>query len=200
MVLVSCNTETEPALSVTVSFESPIYLSDNGITILCPDAKIGETGTVKGEEYEVVDRDLLDLRRNQGKDLSKVCVSNVTDMSALFYRSDFNQPIKNWDVSNVTNMSGMFYRTKFNYPIEVWDVSSVTNMYWMFSKSSFNQSLAKWEVRSVVNMNEMFRGSNFNQPINNWCVPNIISEPAGFSVDSPLTEEYKPVWGQCPAS
>ena len=30
---------------------------------------------------------------------------------------NFNQPLNNWDVSNVTNMSGMFYcATSFNQP------------------------------------------------------------------------------------
>jgi hypothetical protein len=51
-------------------------------------------------------------------------VSNVTNMSEMFYQFDFNQPIGigNWDVSNVTNMSGMFYNSSFNQPIDDWDV------------------------------------------------------------------------------
>jgi len=49
-------------------------------------------------------------------------------------------------------------------------------------------------------MHQMFLGaSEFNQDISNWCVSNISSEPTNFSLNSPLTEENKPVWGTCPA-
>jgi surface protein len=37
-------------------------------------------------------------------------VSNVTDMSGMFYEATaFNQDISGWDVSNVTDMSGLYY-------------------------------------------------------------------------------------------
>ncbi len=80
------------------------------------DVAIGTTQTIFGDTYEVVDRDSLIIRRDQGKDLTKMCVSNVTNMSYLFYKPDgfgqntfrFNQPIGNWDVSSVTKMSELF--------------------------------------------------------------------------------------------
>jgi hypothetical protein len=89
-------------------FNNTVYLGENGITIKCPNSQIGEIGVVNGVEYEVVDSNLLIQRRNEGADLSKVCVSNVTDMNKLFSGTPFNQPIGNWDVSNVTNMDEMF--------------------------------------------------------------------------------------------
>jgi len=159
--------------NVTVRF-SPVFLGDNGITIMCPDVPIGIFGVVDGVEYEVVDRELLIQRRDEGSDLTKVCVSNVTDMSSMFLGSTFNHSIENWDVSNVTNMSGMF------------------------AASPFNQVIGNWDVSSVTDMTQMFWGSSFNQPINHWCVSNITSEPDNFSTRSPLTEENKPVWGTCP--
>ena len=35
--------------------------------------------------------------------------SITTYMSFMFYSSSFNQDVSEWDVSNVTNMSYMFY-------------------------------------------------------------------------------------------
>jgi surface protein len=48
-------------------------------------------------------------------------------------KTTFNQDISNWDVSNVTNMSYMFYfASAFNQDIGDWDVSSVTEYEFMF--------------------------------------------------------------------
>jgi surface protein len=162
---------------VGVFTENPVYLSENGVTIKCPNGKAGQKGYVNEVEYEIVDRDLLVVRIKEGKDLSKVCVSSITNMSVMFKNSQFNQPIGNWDVSSVTNMYGMFSQTPFNQPIGNWDVSSVTNM---------------------RDMSRMFEVSQFNQPINNWCVTKITSEPNNFSSFSPLTPQNKPIWGTCP--
>ena len=42
--------------------------------------------------------------------------------------------------------------------------------------------------------------SSFNQDISSWCVTNITSEPDIFSINSPLSESNKPVWGTCPTA
>ena len=138
------------------------------------------------------------------QDISEWDVSSVTNMHAMFgYASSFDQPLNDWDTSSVTYMWGMFgYASSFNQDISGWDTSSVTNMEYMFYEaSSFNQDISEWDTSSVYDMNWMFyNASNFNQDISNWCVTYIASEPIDFSIDSPLIESNKPVWGTCPTA
>ena len=119
-----------------------------------------------------------------GEDVTKVNTSKITDMSSLFKgNQDFNQSIGSWDVSNVTNMSSMFFNSKFNQDIGQWDVSNVTDMSDMFAEySSFNQPINSWNVSNVTNMNGMFTQNYvFNQPIGSWDVSNVINMSWMFS-------------------
>lgn len=177
------------------------YLHENGVTVMCPDAEVGETGVVDGVEYEAVDRDLLNHRKNDEADLSKVCTSHIVELNWLFLAPDFDQDIGNWDVSNVNYMNGTFaYASSFNQDIGDWDVSNVDRMSSMFKDASnFNQDIGRWDISNVTNMEWMFKNaSNFNQDLSGWCVTNIQEEPDNFSYDSPLSEENKPIWGTCP--
>ena len=81
-------------------------------------------------------------------------------------------------------------------------MSSVTNMSHMFyNASAFNQDIGAWDVSSVTDMGDMFyEATSFNQDISSWCVTNIVSEPSEFSLNSPLSESNKPVWGTCPTA
>ena len=90
---------------------------------------------------------------------------------------------------------------QFNQNISQWNVSNVTNMQGVFLGSlAFNQPIGDWDVSNVTNMNRMFdEAISFNQDISNWCVTNIPSEPTDFSINSPLIETNKPVWGTCPS-
>ena len=98
--------------------------------IECLNLTIGDSFVLNGDTMIVADRVILDSLIAGNHDLTKACVSHVTDMSGLFqYTGPLNnQDIKTWDVSNVTNMLGMFTRCVFNHPINNWDVSNVTTM------------------------------------------------------------------------
>ena len=154
-------------------FYKTVYLGKNGITIMCPNSPIGQVVKLNGVEYEVVDRNLLIERRDERADLSRLCVSNVTDMSTMFKQTSINHPIGNWDVSNVTDMSEMFSGHPFNPSIGNWDVSNVTNMRSMFFDSQFNQPIGDWDVGKVTDMSNMFFGTPFDHPIGDWDVSNV---------------------------
>ena len=104
-------------------------------------------------------------------------LSNVTDMSLMFYNADaFNQDIGTWDVGNVTTMNNMFaFNRTFNQNIGTWNVSSVTDMTNMFNDAAaFDQAIGMWNVSSVTDMNNMFYNADaFNQAIDTWNVSSV---------------------------
>ena len=162
-----------------------IFLDANGSTIKARGfAVIGDTTTVNGILYTVVDLETLQTRIRSGADLTNVCVSKITDMSNLFEgETAFNQDIGSWDVSSVNDMTSMFSgASAFNQDIGSWNVSSVTTMKKMFFHyrtdiypgSPFNQDIGSWDVSSVTDMRSMFSGAPaFNQDIGSWNVSSV---------------------------
>ena len=119
-------------------------------------------------------RDIGIFERTKFKyiDISDWNVSNITNMSYVFFMCDKLKSVgdlSKWDISNVTNTKGMFHYCKsFNNNISNWDVSSVTDMTYMFCNcKSFNQDISKWNVSNVNDNTGMFR-------------------------DCPIKDEYKP--------
>ena len=163
-----------------------IYLASNGVTVKASATAIaGDTATINGDLYTVVDKSTLSSMIISGDTLTNVITSLVTDMSELFLNnSTFNQDISTWDVSNVTDMSFMFQNTSaFNQPIGNWDVSNVGDMRFMFQASSFNQPIGNWDVSSVTDMDNMFNDAAvFNQDISSWNVSNVTDMSGMFYI------------------
>ena len=68
-------------------------------------------------------------------DLSKLDVSQITNMGNLFTFSLFDGDVSKWNTSNVTSMVWMFtYAKSFNQALN-FDTSKVTNMDYMFDKA-----------------------------------------------------------------
>jgi hypothetical protein len=68
-------------------------------------------------------------------------------MEAIFYKTNFNGDISDWDVSNVKRMNWMFEKSKFtgeNGDISDWDVSNVTHMTEMFRDCPLEKNPPKW--------------------------------------------------------
>ncbi len=167
--------------NVTVKFYrlNPNFsLLENGITVICKNAVVGEKGIINGKTYEAVDRGLLLIRINERADLSCLCTSKVTDMQRLLQNSSFVPNVSSWDVSNVITMEDMFYgNSNFNGDLSNWDVGNVKNMSLMFNlASSFNANISKWNTKNVTNMYGMFRfAKSFNQDISQWNVGNVLT-------------------------
>lgn len=166
--------------------DANFYFADNGVTVLCPKAAVGESGraVVHGTLYTKIGgkNDIAEIDEGNvsgGLDVpaAQACTSGVTDMSEWFQGNDnFNAAIGHWDTSSVKDMSWMFQgAAAFNQDIGDWNTSRVTDMSWMFYEAdAFNQAIGRWDASGVVNMSGMFANEHvFNQDIGSWNVSKV---------------------------
>ena len=159
------------------------YLAPNGVTVRCPLASVGSTGTVNSVTYTKRDRpQLVALLGSAGTEalLPTSCITGVTDLASIFSiagtpqvfdSTSFNPDIRSWDTSSVTSFSQTFRAmTAFNQDLSYWDTRSTINTSQMFrGASTFNQNISSWNVANVMQMNNMFDGaSTFNQDLSSW--------------------------------
>jgi len=123
-------------------------------------------------ELEQIIGDLIEKRGIEAN-LNDIDTSKITDMSYLFYHSDFDGDISGWDMSNVVNATAMFYRAKFtgkNGDISNWDVHNFKSISYMFYKSGFNCDISKWDITSipVINSIKTFYGTPLDDNEPQW--------------------------------
>ncbi|CAI8286218.1 MAG: Uncharacterised protein [Bacteroidota bacterium] len=105
-------------------------------------------------------------------------LSNVTSLSYMFRNASLQtaNAINEWVTSTITNMSFVFFSSNFNQDISNWETSAVTDMSWMFGNSPFNQDISRWNTSAVTNMDKVFTyASTFDQDLSNWDVSKVTS-------------------------
>lgn len=114
-------------------------------------------------------------------------VSNVTDMNHMFYKTDFNQDIQNWNTINVTNMQNMLRDTPFNQDISNLNTTNVDNMSGMLHGSSINYSLSDLNTTNVDDIQYMLYNCGDMSSVNlgtvkNWTITALTD--AGWFLDN----------------
>ncbi len=107
-----------------------------------------------------------DLTSDSLKALEDWDVSNVKDMSSLFYNCTYLtnvDALSKWNVGNVTKMPGMFdscSNLKNADGMKNWNMSNVTYMNGMFQYCYRLEKLdaSKWNVSNVTDFRQMFDG------------------------------------------
>jgi len=187
--------DIEGAKSVTAVFQRApggIYLDENGVTIKANiNAVVGERYILEntGEEYLVVDEEMLRGMLENGEDVSKVVTTRVTNMDVLFntetsYKGEYTGEIATWDTSNVISMEDIFsghyieneddtvtyIYNHANPDITYWNTGNVNSFFSaFFLNDSFNQDIGSWDISSAINLRSMFnRATVFNQDISGW--------------------------------
>jgi len=171
----------DSAVQYSNSIIIPIYFDSIG-TCKCPNANVGDTATISGTVYTVVDNNSIKTEIASGN--VNLCTSLVTDMNSLFKdNSSFNSDIGFWDTSNVSNMASMFLKAEnFNQNIGIWDTSNVTDMSRLFSFATlFNQDIGNWDTSNVTDMQFMFSIAHaFNKDIGGWDTSKVTNMKALF--------------------
>ena len=106
---------------------------------------------------------IINLLQQGITDLNCIDVSDITDMTGIFYQVNNHFTVEDidisdWDVSKVTRMPNMFYNcNEFNSDLSKWNVSNVTDIDSMFAYcKNFNSDLSNWDVSKVKWMSCVF--------------------------------------------
>ena len=111
-------------------------------------------------------------------DVSRWDVSNVENMSLVFYECDkFNGNLGNWDVSKVVYASSMFNGcTEFEGTgLEKWNVANLKDACGMFLECrNFNADITKWDTKSLVKCTRMFDTcTSLRRDLSKWNAENV---------------------------
>ena len=124
-------------------------------------------------------------------------VSNVTDMSSMFFQCtnlSGELDLSTWNVDNVINMSGIFNRCSklTNINVSTWNTSQVTNMNGMFFSGATLASIniSNFNTSNVTDMEGMFNNclGLTKLDLSNFNTSNVTEMSSMFSSCMKLTE------------
>ncbi len=116
-------------------------------------------------------------------------LSQVTSLGYMFFQSQVNSNLNDWDISSITSTLNMFGETPFNQDLSGWDTSSITDMRYMFGNASdFNGDVSNWNTGSAVQMEGVFAGSAFNKPLDDWDTSSATSMRYMFAVNNAFNQ------------
>lgn len=143
-------------------------------------------------------------------DLTKLYMSNVTDMTAMFQCAGMQlttctiKGLDKWDTGNVKSMRNLFnYSTwTINKDIINWNVSNVTDMYRTFYDTDFKSTtieldLSNWDVSNVTNMYGMFeniggdKAESVKFDLSNWNTINVTDMSYMFAEGPIYAKEFE---------
>ena len=138
------------------------------------------------------------IEKDKDANLNDIDVSEITDMSELFYGlpNIRNIDISEWNVSNVKTMSMMFMECReFSCDLSKWDVSKVHDMSSMFENcNNFNSDLSKWNVSNCENFNFMFSDCRkFDSDLEDWDISKG-KEDMRYMFDGCESLKNRPSW------
>ena len=127
--------------------------------------------------------------------LSKLDVSQITNMEDIFSYSGFNSDISNWDTSKVTDVEFIFNNALlFNQNISNWNLDKIENCDNMFEEAEAfldkynsgkplpadSEDIKKWLIKNRDRMNAIDTKNNYGKEIDGF-----------FSNITNLTKEVK---------
>ncbi|MAV42159.1 MAG: hypothetical protein CMC32_01575, partial [Flavobacteriaceae bacterium] len=192
----------DQAKEVTATFTN-IYLDSNGVTVRCPNAEVGDTKEIDGKVYEVVDNTVLRDKIAANADVSCVCTSKVTDMSAVNnILGKKNEGARSPDIKNVKRKTDIAPKGDSFFPVnnknegarsvKIKDVKRRTDktpLVDSFFPSDFNQDITSWDTSNVTTMQQMFyENTAFNQDIGNWNTSNVTDMGVMFAYSSSFNQ------------
>ncbi|MDB9913589.1 hypothetical protein OAD06_04750 [Flavobacteriaceae bacterium] len=68
------------SFSISTLLAQDFYLNSNGVTCMCPDASVGDTGVVNGITYTKRTRQQI-----TEENAATTCTSGITNMDAMFF-------------------------------------------------------------------------------------------------------------------
>ena len=115
--------------------------------------------------------------------LSNWDISNATSMNSLFAGcSNFTGGawLNNWVFnSGLTQLDRMFFGTQINIPLNNWQTGNIQSFYNLFGQTPFNQDISMWDITGTYQnafrygVLDMFAGAtDFDQDLSAWDMQN----------------------------